>query len=492
MKKLESQLSDKLEKLFNSKVFLVLCALLISFFWAGQCSVSLIHRGEAAKDSSVFRYVAYAMSKGLVPYKDIFDHKGPLLYLINYLGYLINEEIGVWLFEYIAILITTFFIFAISKRTCKHNLLAALTTFVSLALVSVYFEGGNLAEEYAMPLIAVSLYIFFVYFQDGKATKLNLLLCGMCGGGVLMPRPNMAVVWLVFPIFVIINEVYKKDIKALLEKCIIFLAGVIIVIIPFAIYFVCTNSLQDFFDVYLIFNAEYSGSDGSLFAILKSIYTYLTPLYVTSVVVVLANIYKRDNLLFNIAYLLFLLLSIIATSMSGRQYGHYGMVLIPVLAYPLATLLAGFKKEYFSEVILCSVFFIICMSYYFQPIYSLSVNLLGLNGGTSETTDEVVDYVDSYTGEEDRILVVGNQDTLYLKCDRLCISKYSYQLPIANVRTEIYDELYLEMEQSNPAVIIVPDGNEDFYGLEEYIYENQYTVVLENDDYTVYQQLTDG
>ena len=36
-------------------------------------------------DSGVFRYIAYAMQRGALPYVDSFDHKGPLIYLLNYL-----------------------------------------------------------------------------------------------------------------------------------------------------------------------------------------------------------------------------------------------------------------------------------------------------------------------------------------------------------------------------------------------------------------------
>ena len=50
-------------------------------------------------DSSVFRVVAFMMSKGFMPYRDSFDHKGPLLYIINWLG---NNQIfngKLWIIE---------------------------------------------------------------------------------------------------------------------------------------------------------------------------------------------------------------------------------------------------------------------------------------------------------------------------------------------------------------------------------------------------------
>ena len=42
-------------------------------------------RGESTTDSSVFRTVAMMMRYGYMPYRDSFDHKGPLLYIIEFL-----------------------------------------------------------------------------------------------------------------------------------------------------------------------------------------------------------------------------------------------------------------------------------------------------------------------------------------------------------------------------------------------------------------------
>lgn len=48
-------------------------------------------------DSTYYSYFGQAMEKGLVMYADIFGHKGPMLFVINYIGILISESYGVWL-----------------------------------------------------------------------------------------------------------------------------------------------------------------------------------------------------------------------------------------------------------------------------------------------------------------------------------------------------------------------------------------------------------
>ena len=114
-------------------------------------------------DSSVFKYIGWRMANGEVPYKDIFDHKGILLYFINYLGTLLSFHRGVWLIEYIFMFLSLGLSYKIFRKFCKpfSSLLATLLAFSPLY---AYFEGGNLTEEYALPFILLSVYVFVDFF----------------------------------------------------------------------------------------------------------------------------------------------------------------------------------------------------------------------------------------------------------------------------------------------------------------------------------------
>ena len=54
-------------------------------------------------DADCIFTVAKSLKNGLVLYKDIFDHKGPIIYFIFYVSALISENsfIGLWLWEII-------------------------------------------------------------------------------------------------------------------------------------------------------------------------------------------------------------------------------------------------------------------------------------------------------------------------------------------------------------------------------------------------------
>ena len=102
----------------------------------------------ATSDSSVFKTVALMMQKGYMPYKDSFDHKGPLLYIINWIGNQISYYRGVWVIEYGFMICTFYLMYKIARFQVKP-LSAALTTLISTSLLFQYFDEGNLTEEYA-------------------------------------------------------------------------------------------------------------------------------------------------------------------------------------------------------------------------------------------------------------------------------------------------------------------------------------------------------
>lgn len=89
---------------YAPKIFIILLLTFISFILVMQSTLNYWTNGMSGPDSSVFKYMALVISKGGMPYKDAFDHKGPLLYIINYIGQLISYYRGVWVIECLSML----------------------------------------------------------------------------------------------------------------------------------------------------------------------------------------------------------------------------------------------------------------------------------------------------------------------------------------------------------------------------------------------------
>lgn len=120
-------------------------------FWVGS---------DVETDSAVYSTIAMIMEKGYIPYRDSFDHKGPLIYLLNYLGRQISVYRGIWLIEFVTLFFTLFMMYRIGRLCCSRLSTIVILLFVSAPLFGFY-EQGNKVEEFAMPFIALSLYLFW-------------------------------------------------------------------------------------------------------------------------------------------------------------------------------------------------------------------------------------------------------------------------------------------------------------------------------------------
>ena len=482
-----AKIKEKSSVLFNSKLFILFLGLLGTLILANQCSLSLFDFEYSKTDSSVFRYFAFAISKGQIPYVDLFDHKGPLLYLINYLGFLINNNYSVWLIEWIFIFSTLYFIYLTAKLLC-NKLFSVITVIISMCYLPTYLEGGNLVEEYAMPFIALSIYIFTDYFLNKKITLFRLLVCGISGGCVLMLRPNMTATWFIFPLFVAIYELKQKNIKVLIKYICFFVFGVLISVIPFFLYFASVGGLKEFFFAYITFNLKYASVDGSKNGIIQSINTFITPMVILSVVVTLYSICKKENTLFNLSYLLYILLSLYTIGMSGKTYPHYGMVLIPAFSYTVAFIMSKFKYSSFEKISIISTVAIVLFVSFHSPFVELVNNITKKEQFVrSKYLDAVTEYIKTNTKKDDRIIVIGNKNIIYVETERLSASKYSYQHPIVNASQDILDDFYNELKKEKPEMIVIPTEHKNFSGINDFIEKNNYTEVFKNWSHTVFQ-----
>ena len=91
------------KKVLKYMCFLIFAILFISIF--SRATSVLWSRGSSF-DSATFQVIGRGMLKGLVPYKDLFDHKGPILFYIQALGCLINKDFGIYFLQIVNVFVT--------------------------------------------------------------------------------------------------------------------------------------------------------------------------------------------------------------------------------------------------------------------------------------------------------------------------------------------------------------------------------------------------
>lgn len=121
-------------------------------------------------DSTWYMYFGHAMKKSQLMYVDIFDHKGPLLFFINYIGMLISENFGVWIMCTAAIFM--FYIFSYkTARLVTSKVFSLLVISLSAVCICGCLQGGNYADLYSMPFIMYSVYVYLSFFINEESVK---------------------------------------------------------------------------------------------------------------------------------------------------------------------------------------------------------------------------------------------------------------------------------------------------------------------------------
>lgn len=124
-------------------------------------------------DSSFFILVGQGMTKGLQPYRNFFDMKGPYLFLIEYLGQLIfYGRVGCFLMQLIALFLSPILIDRVHRHSKPDLTLANHTLLLLpyLAFMVVTFAGGGYTEKFSQPFILLCVY-FAVKFLDSEAEE---------------------------------------------------------------------------------------------------------------------------------------------------------------------------------------------------------------------------------------------------------------------------------------------------------------------------------
>ena len=492
---------DYLKSFFQKKpvkIFFVIGAcLLLAFLVAERSPLGIWRDGEPSVDSSVFRYIGQEMVDGNIPYADTFDHKGPIIYILNWVGSLINPQRGIWLVE----LLSLFILSLISYRTmrllkcgCSLSLLGVAA--LMLAIIP-YFEDGNYTEEFAMPFIAGGLYMLIDFFINKGTKWWKVFICGICLGAVLLLRINMIPLWIVFGILILIDHLRKKDYVGIIKIFGWLVLGVAVIFVPILIWLTSNGAFNNFIEDYLMFNFSYA-SDGGMRARLNTLLLFIdTALVLTSLsisIYAVAKQPKKEKLL-PIGILCSLILSLAIASMSGRPYMHYMMIMIPLLVYPFYVILQLHKNRGTRRSINTQTLLILFFSGVFiLPCFINSVLYIKDNikestrGKPSETTLAVRDVVLANSTSDDKIAVYGSWDDIYLKTDRRSASKYSYTYALAAIKPEEMHEYFDELEKEKPALVVTQGsylkenfGNVD-YMLFDFLRDNNYKIIWEEKD----------
>lgn len=474
----------------NENFWALLLSALIAFVFLFSMPINPWTSSDPGTDDAVFKTEALMMQNGYMPYRDSFDHKGPLIYIINFLGNSISYYRGFLVIEFIFFTFTFFFLYKIARLACRRVGPAIIATFAATPILFQYVES-NLTETYALLFITLGLYIFLDYLINQKISRLRLIICGISLGAILCLRPNMIAVWAVFSIATIIKLWREKDLKKLRFLLPWFLLGVAIILTPIIIWLAINGALIPCWEQYIVFNKAYSTveSRANYATRWNSFFTFAESTIFLIAFSFQAYISAKKKHPLDIAYLILLGVSLLLICLSGQTYSHYGSVIVPLIAYPIARLFEELEKIQPREIakVATPTISIYLLAMLILPSWIGLVKTIPTTykdrnkNHYSSNVDEAVSIIRKYTDKNDRISVYGNWNRAYVLSKRLHATKYSYQKPIGGIAPEIYDEYFAALKEELPKVIIVAELPPDDK-ISSFLDENNYRLEWSGED----------
>lgn len=332
-------------------------------------------------DANAFFTMGKGLFNGKVIFQELFEQKGPLLYLIYGIGYLISNQsfLGIFILEVISSTIFSYYIYKIITLYLNKSYSYIILPIFLMIIYSIpAFSCGGSCEEFCLPFLSFTIYNLLVFSKEKTISYKKTYLVGFIAGLIFLTKYLMLGVSFAFAFYLFVAFLKKKDIKKAFLNSIIFLLGMVTPLIPWLIYFGINNAIYDFFNSYIFINASYGVTEVSIFQRLFNCILFFARNLAGSgihIFVIFCGIVffifnkKKVSINEKLALLSMIFFSVLFTYISGTYLFYY---VFPITIFILFTFIGVFlliKKEIKINkyIYLIYIILIVVSSYFLTP-----------------------------------------------------------------------------------------------------------------------------
>ncbi len=429
-------------------------------------------------DHWIFFYVGKNWLHGGSLYVTAWDHKPPVIFLLNGLMSLLGDSIVVHRVLLTAFALIDIYLFWLLAKKLAPKLIPQKTElFTKLSLLiyvfwrnlSQFTSSGNNNENFGLVLYLGMLLGYFSFREDRKWWK--LALSGCCFAVLFFMKGNFLL--LAAPIGIMLLVDYWRELQKFIGYALAFGLPLIIAAGAWAIYFIGKGTLNEFIFASFTFSAKYSTSawkgDLSNLGIFYVLVAFAAPLILVVPLIFIARSWRlRDNH----EYLYFSLTFIFGSSAFfavGVPYLYYFQILMPAYAIAAAYLLlmaAQWRKPL--------GFFFIGVFVFGAAInigYSSFEMVRGFVGRTHAEAleyQQIAKYVDDNTTPNDKVFAADYGATFYQLARRDSGSRFiSASVLLLDYRDgygfDLDGKFVADMERSQAKYVVVYKDREGLY-----------------------------
>lgn len=242
----------------KEKLFLILFCAFLGFVCISINSMnSFLYKFTDNNDVHCFVTTARCMLRGDVLYRDVYEHKGPILYFLYILGLQIDSRsfTGIALVEVILFSIYIYFMYKITELFVEKKvfryILITCASWISCS--DKVFDGGGQCEELTLPFLCITMYLVLKYFKQEypkRIKALNVITIGACFSIVFWMKYTLTGIYLGLVIMILVYQIKDKTIRNLWLYIVQFILGFSIGSLPVIIYYSVNGGFKPLFDVY--------------------------------------------------------------------------------------------------------------------------------------------------------------------------------------------------------------------------------------------------
>lgn len=214
-------------------------------------------------DTNIYFTMGRGIRHGLMPYRDLYDHKGPLLYFLYSLAAWVSESsfIGVYLMEIAALGLTCFLSYKISEIFVKgHGALLSIPLTAMICVSCTAFNQGGSAEELCLPALAYAVYAYLELFETEDKTARSILF-GMTAGFVFLIKFTVCGLHFGLGIAAFLYLAACRGIRTAAEHGLKWIAGFLMMFVPIMLLLILTGILAPCIQAYFWDNVNvYEGT----------------------------------------------------------------------------------------------------------------------------------------------------------------------------------------------------------------------------------------
>lgn len=473
-------------------------------------------------DEGIYLTIGQSLNKGAVLYKEIIDHKTPIIYFLAQT----HTQLNFRLLTISWMLVTTGFFYYFAKKLTKSSFTAFISGLIFVLGTTLPALEGNIpnGELFVMGFVMVGGYLLLTswygtWFNTGKAPqKMSWQLVAF--GGVFLslavltkvPAIFDAAAFIAFGYFAVLQSLgtfttkqlvtlVKEKSEPLMRGWGILSLGLVIPVVVSILYFVSLGAGKAYLDFGLLYNFRYASNWQLPFSnpVLLFLFTLQGKVLLLFFLIAFLTFAKKWISPAFQFVLLWCGLSLVASSLSNRPYPHYFLQIVPpfslLVGISLSSLTSLFTKEPrktllhialplgVSTALIATAFAMFeLLDFHTYPSRAYYTRWIQLVRGqlSPSNYNQQFDYLmtDNYaaakiirSSNDDTLFIWGTNPMLYALSDKMPTGRFTVSFHIKDFNA--YEETYIDLVEDAPNYIVVMNNeNGAFPQLYSYLQDN--------------------